>query len=158
MRARAQGNGAAKTRLLNSITAFQDQRTDHELWLEQLQGFDPSGFHSKGETEGELKTSIGDFVTLGLDEPPEEISILVPPRIHPISVDEWPSFFDEAGRLIQEVLFRERVFYGGINPALRSEAWPFLLNFFDTDSTAEERDIFRAKKRYPCAPFRKCPN
>lgn len=66
----------------------------------------------------------------------------------PISRDRWGTFFDGEGkgRLVRMDKFREEVFYSGIEPELRKEAWKFLLQFYPADSTQEDRLILTADK------------
>jgi len=60
-------------------------------------------------------------------------------RPPPLGLDDWSAFLDPEGRLKNESLFRERVFYSGVSPALRKEAWKFLLQLYPANSTAAER-------------------
>lgn len=66
----------------------------------------------------------------------------------PVSGERWSTFFDVegTGRLIHLDQFREEVFYGGVEPELRKEAWKFLLGFYPADSTQEERMILTQDK------------
>jgi hypothetical protein len=41
--------------------------------------------------------------------------------------EKFKTYFDEQGRLTKVEDFKKDVFYGGIEPTLRSEAWKFLL-------------------------------
>lgn len=43
------------------------------------------------------------------------------------------------GQIEQEFILRRIVFFGGINPELRAEVWPFLLRRYPYNSTFEER-------------------
>ncbi len=44
-----------------------------------------------------------------------------------------------AGRLVDEQQFRQRVFYSGIAPGVRREAWKFLLGLYSASDTSRER-------------------
>lgn len=70
-------------------------------------------------------------------------------RRNPVTLDEWNSFFNEDdGRLVltsREVL--DRIFHGGLEPQVRPEAWPFLLNVFPWESSSVERASIMAEKR-----------
>lgn len=61
----------------------------------------------------------------------------------PVTLEEWNGFFDKKnGKLIFTVdEVKERVFHGGFdeNDGVRKEAWLFLLNVYQWDSTADER-------------------
>lgn len=58
-----------------------------------------------------------------------------------LGMHRWRTFFDTEGegRLIHMDHFREEVFYGGVEPELRKEAWKFLLGFYPSESTQEDR-------------------
>ncbi|GMH45319.1 hypothetical protein BSKO_13276 [Bryopsis sp. KO-2023] len=66
----------------------------------------------------------------------------------PITRERWGSFFDGdgKGRLIHMDKFREQVFYSGVDPELRKEAWKFLLGFYPANSTQEDRLIMTVDK------------
>jgi hypothetical protein len=50
-----------------------------------------------------------------------------PVRPPPLGTAEWRSLFDAEGRLVAGGALRHRAFEGGLEPAVRREAWPFLL-------------------------------
>lgn len=39
------------------------------------------------------------------------------------------------------------IFFGGIDPSIRGEVWPFLLHYYSYDSTSQERETWRLQKR-----------
>ncbi|MGH0176107.1 UNVERIFIED_CONTAM: hypothetical protein FKN15_072234 [Acipenser sinensis] len=39
------------------------------------------------------------------------------------------------------------IFFGGIEPSIRGEVWPFLLRYYSCESTSEERESLRVQKR-----------
>lgn len=41
----------------------------------------------------------------------------------------------------------QAIFFGGIDPSIRGEVWPFLLLYYSYDSTSEEREAWRLQKR-----------
>ena len=43
-------------------------------------------------------------------------------------------------------LYFQAIFFGGLEPCLRHEVWPFLLHYFPFDSTFEEREQVRNDK------------
>jgi len=70
---------------------------------------------------------------------PEEI-LNAHERHREIKRQEWDSFFDHTGRLsitVNEV--KDRIFHGGLNQDIRSEAWLFLLGVFPWDTSSIER-------------------
>ncbi|XP_069047925.1 TBC1 domain family member 17 [Lepisosteus oculatus] len=61
-------------------------------------------------------------------------------------LDKWEEFMDGEGRVQNPQQIKEMIFRGGISPALRKEAWKFLLGFYPWDSTVKQReDILRQK-------------
>lgn len=83
-----------------------------------------------------IKTELGDnFIELT----PFEVSKAT--RLKPVTKIEWDSFFDHTGRLqitVDEVL--DRIFHGGLEENIRSEAWPFILKVYPWDTSNEERE------------------
>uniref|UniRef100_A0A0E0GC03 TBC1 domain family member 15 n=1 Tax=Oryza nivara TaxID=4536 RepID=A0A0E0GC03_ORYNI len=69
------------------------------------------------------------------------------PREQPLSVDEWRSFLDPEGRVMDSKALRKKVFYGGIDHVLRKEVWKFLLGYHEYDSTYAEREYLAVMKR-----------
>lgn len=73
---------------------------------------------------------------------PEEVN--KSSRRKAISLIEWQGFFDHSGRLsltVDEV--KNRIFHGGLEDAVRPEAYLFLLGVYSWDSSKEEREIQR---------------
>ncbi|KAK9947524.1 hypothetical protein M0R45_003144 [Rubus argutus] len=69
------------------------------------------------------------------------------PRQSPLGSDEWFTFLDSEGRIMDSEALRKRVFYGGVEQKLRKEVWPFLLGYHDYDSTYAEREYLKAMKK-----------
>ncbi|CAN3475815.1 GTPase-activating protein Gyp7p [Diutina catenulata] len=66
-------------------------------------------------------------------------------RRAPISEQEWASMFDSHGRLqVPEDEAKDRIFHGGLDPAVRPEAWLFLLGVYPWTSDRDERASLRA--------------
>ncbi|KAL7593841.1 hypothetical protein Lser_V15G33105 [Lactuca serriola] len=61
------------------------------------------------------------------------------PRQHPLGVEEWSSFLDYEGRIMDPDALKKRIFYGGVEHNLRKEVWAFLLGYYSYDSTYAER-------------------
>ncbi|KAF5940323.1 hypothetical protein HYC85_021490 [Camellia sinensis] len=65
----------------------------------------------------------------------------------------WPvlnnlhSAVDSEGRIIDSKALRKRIFYGGVDPGLRKEVWPFLLGYHAYDSTSAEREYLMSVKK-----------
>ncbi|CAL5386568.1 unnamed protein product [Camellia sinensis] len=65
----------------------------------------------------------------------------------------WPvlnnlhSAVDSEERIIDSKALRKRIFYGGVDPGLRKEVWPFLLGYHAYDSTSAEREYLMSVKK-----------
>ncbi|XP_074568603.1 uncharacterized protein LOC141825109 [Curcuma longa] len=68
-------------------------------------------------------------------------------RKDPLSLEEWASFFDFEGRIIDSKALKERIFYGGVEHNLRKEVWKFLLGYNEYDSTYAEREYLASEKK-----------
>lgn len=44
-------------------------------------------------------------------------------------------------------LVSQAIFFGGVDPPIRGEVWPFLLHYYSYDSTSQEREAWRLQKR-----------
>ncbi|KAI8972308.1 rab-GTPase-TBC domain-containing protein [Pilobolus umbonatus] len=68
-------------------------------------------------------------------------------RRHPVSAEEWTTFFDLTGHIQVPVsTIRSLVFRGGLDPDIRIEAWKFLLGIYPWDSTSDEREAIRQSR------------
>ena len=68
-------------------------------------------------------------------------------RMPPLDTQEWATFMDDTGRVIDMDALRKRIFHGGVDEEIRSELWKFLLGGYSADSTAAEREKLRRTKR-----------
>uniref|UniRef100_H3BEN3 TBC1 domain family member 16 n=1 Tax=Latimeria chalumnae TaxID=7897 RepID=H3BEN3_LATCH len=64
-----------------------------------------------------------------------------------LDVTTWLTHLNECGQVEEEYKLRKAIFFGGINPSLRGEVWPFLLQYYSCQSTSEEREELRVYKR-----------
>ncbi|XP_029102911.1 TBC1 domain family member 16 isoform X1 [Scleropages formosus] len=64
-----------------------------------------------------------------------------------LDVATWLRHLNHCGQVEEEYKLRKAIFFGGIDPAIRGEAWPFLLHYYSYDSTSEEREAWRLQKR-----------
>ncbi|KAK9715171.1 hypothetical protein RND81_06G147500 [Saponaria officinalis] len=69
------------------------------------------------------------------------------PRQSPLTEEEWISFLDSEGRVVDSKALRKRIFYGGVAHELRKEVWPFLLGYYDYNSTYAEREYLRSVRK-----------
>jgi len=92
----------------------------------------------QADAGSEAVTGVGSFelVDQQIDLPTAARQRIRPP---PLGLEEWSAFLDAEGRLLNEAGFRQRVFQSGLSPALRKEAWKFLLQLYPSSSTASER-------------------
>ncbi|XP_050677563.1 small G protein signaling modulator 1-like [Leptidea sinapis] len=74
------------------------------------------------------------------------LSGLVNPNIIPedgaeegLTEDMWRSLMDESGVIKNKNELFRLVYYGGVQHDIRKEVWPFLLGYYEFESTAEER-------------------
>ncbi|XP_021741767.1 TBC1 domain family member 15-like isoform X2 [Chenopodium quinoa] len=69
------------------------------------------------------------------------------PRQPPMTKEEWITFLDSEGRVVDSIELRKRIFYGGVVHELRKEVWPFLLGCYDYNSTYAEREYLRSVRK-----------
>lgn len=93
-------------------------------------------------------TSIGSFEVLGSSVEESNLPPKPVERGHILTQEDWIASFDNEGRLSPDVAreLRKRIFYGGIEPELRREAWKYLLGYYEFNSTFAEREQMRREK------------
>ncbi|XP_068194047.1 TBC1 domain family member 16 isoform X3 [Antennarius striatus] len=64
-----------------------------------------------------------------------------------LDVTVWLRHLNENGQVEEEYKLRKAIFFGGIDPSIRGEVWPFLLHYYNYDSTSQEREAWRLQKR-----------
>lgn len=69
------------------------------------------------------------------------------PRQPSFGSEEWATFLDNEGRVMDSNALRKRIFYGGVDHKLRREVWAFLLGYYAYDSTYAEREYLRSIKK-----------
>ncbi|GKV17070.1 hypothetical protein SLEP1_g27623 [Rubroshorea leprosula] len=69
------------------------------------------------------------------------------PRQPPLGSEEWATFLDSEGRVVDAKALRKRIFYGGVEHKLRREVWSFLLGYNTYESTDAEREYQRSVKK-----------
>lgn len=65
----------------------------------------------------------------------------------PISREVWESLLNELGQVEDDLALRKGIFFGGLEPEMRSTVWPFLLYCYSYQSTYEEREQIIAIRR-----------
>lgn len=71
------------------------------------------------------------------------------PEVHredPVTIEEWNSFVDPEGRIANFDSLKRRIFKGGLVHSVRSEAWKYLLGFYNFDSTNKDKMLIRKKR------------
>ncbi|XP_022732102.1 TBC1 domain family member 17-like isoform X2 [Durio zibethinus] len=69
------------------------------------------------------------------------------PRQPPLGLEEWATFLDSEGRVLDSKAVRKRIFYGGVEHQLRREVWAILLGYHTYESTYAEREYQRSIKK-----------
>ncbi|XP_024959245.1 TBC1 domain family member 15-like isoform X1 [Cynara cardunculus var. scolymus] len=69
------------------------------------------------------------------------------PRQHPLGPEEWSTFLDAEGRVVDPNALKKRIFYGGVEHNLRKEVWAFLLGYYPYNSTFAERQYAVSVKK-----------
>ncbi|XVE71486.1 hypothetical protein DITRI_Ditri10aG0154200 [Diplodiscus trichospermus] len=69
------------------------------------------------------------------------------PRQPPLGLEEWATFLDSEGRVVDSKALRKRIFYGGVEHKLRKEVWAILLGYHTYESTYAEREYQRSVKK-----------
>ncbi|XP_027423291.1 TBC1 domain family member 16 isoform X3 [Zalophus californianus] len=64
-----------------------------------------------------------------------------------LDVAAWLRHLNELGQVEEEYKLRQAIFFGGIDVSIRGEVWPFLLRYYSHESTSQEREALRARKR-----------
>ncbi|KAF6039399.1 TBC1D16 [Bugula neritina] len=65
---------------------------------------------------------------------------------HTLNNAQWKMFMNDEGQILDESNLKKTVFFGGIEPSLRREVWPFLLHYYPYESTFEQREHIRNEK------------
>ncbi|KAM4716505.1 TBC1 domain family member 16 isoform 1-T2 [Anableps anableps] len=64
-----------------------------------------------------------------------------------VDVTTWLRHLNHSGQVEEEYKLRKAIFFGGIDPSIRGEVWPFLLHYYSYDSTSQDREAWRLQKR-----------
>ncbi|KAE8657883.1 RabGAP/TBC domain-containing protein isoform 2 [Hibiscus syriacus] len=69
------------------------------------------------------------------------------PRQPPLGLEEWTSFLDSEGRVVDPKALRKRIFYGGLEHKFRKKVWALLLGYHTYESTYAEREYQKSIKK-----------
>ncbi|XP_041005955.1 TBC1 domain family member 17-like isoform X1 [Juglans microcarpa x Juglans regia] len=95
----------------------------------------------------EAATNLGTFELINCKEVDKLTLVWGKPRQPPLGPEEWFTFLDSEGRVMDSKALRKRIFYGGLEHGLRKEAWAFVLGYHLYDSTYAERQYLRLIKK-----------
>ncbi|KAB2024051.1 hypothetical protein ES319_D06G061100v1 [Gossypium barbadense] len=68
-------------------------------------------------------------------------------RQSPLGLEEWATFLDSEGRVVDPKALRKRIFYGGVEHKFRKEVWAILLGYHSYESTYAEREYQKSIKK-----------
>nr|XP_022906269.1 TBC1 domain family member 15-like isoform X2 [Onthophagus taurus] len=69
------------------------------------------------------------------------------PRSRPLTKEQWIALQDCHGRIEDVETTKLTIFRGGVTPELRTKVWKYLLNYFDWDSTQQDREnVYKIKE------------
>lgn len=77
----------------------------------------------------------------------DKLTIWGQPRQPPLGSEEWATFLDAEGRVVDSKALRKRIFYGGLEHETRNEVWKLLLGYYEYDSTYAEREYIASVKK-----------
>ncbi|KAG8372698.1 hypothetical protein BUALT_Bualt12G0093800 [Buddleja alternifolia] len=139
------------------VTRFARETTSQLFRDSPMDGFTPN----EGRKHGQL-SPVYHQVTPSNDSPkvPDEVSVASDPvefdklslvwgkpRQSPLGQEEWTTFLDAEGRVMDSKALKKRIFYGGVEHNLRNEVWTFLLGYHAYDSTYAEREYLMSVKK-----------
>lgn len=64
-----------------------------------------------------------------------------------VDLDVWIQVLNPEGQIEDDLTLRKGIFFGGLDPTLRTVVWPFLLHCFPYTSTYDEREQAQAMRR-----------
>nr|XP_053629773.1 TBC1 domain family member 16-like [Cherax quadricarinatus] len=60
--------------------------------------------------------------------------------------ETWITYFNEEGQIEDDLALRRAIFFGGVEPELRANVWPFLLHYYDFRTTFDQRQAIMEEK------------
>ncbi|XP_027071026.1 uncharacterized protein [Coffea arabica] len=103
--------------------------------------------HRNENRDEEAATNVGVFELVNCKELDKLSLVWGKPRQPPLGPEEWATFLDSEGRVMDEKALKKRIFYGGVEHSLRKELWPCLLEYHAYDSTYAEREYLVSVKK-----------
>ncbi|XP_021276020.1 TBC1 domain family member 17 isoform X2 [Herrania umbratica] len=103
--------------------------------------------YRKHNHDDEAATNVGTFELIDIKEFDKLSLVWGKPRQPPLGLEEWATFLDSEGRVVDSKALKKRIFYGGIEHKLRREVWAILLGYHTYESTYAEREYLRSIKK-----------
>ncbi|KAG0712996.1 TBC1 domain family member 16 [Chionoecetes opilio] len=63
-----------------------------------------------------------------------------------LDADAWVPYFNEDGQIEDDLALRRAIFFGGVEPQLRANVWPFLLHYYDFRTSFLQRQAVMEDK------------
>lgn len=129
----------------NRLLSGMDNTEENYLHTEN----DQHGSAQAIKPEKEMDNSVESQPAVSLDalQPDQPTLIWGKPRQPPLGSDEWATFLDLEGRVVDSKALKERIFHGGMEHGIRQEVWKFLLGYYKFDSTNAERQYLSLIKK-----------
>ncbi|XP_075489639.1 uncharacterized protein LOC142528471 isoform X1 [Primulina tabacum] len=104
-------------------------------------------FSRKQSFGEEAATNVGIFELINVKEVDKLLLVWGKPRQPPLRHEEWATFSDLKGRILDSETLRKRIFYGGMEHDMRKEVWKFLLGYHSYYSTYAEMEYLVSIKK-----------
>ncbi|KAH8966914.1 hypothetical protein BDL97_03G051800 [Sphagnum fallax] len=101
----------------------------------------------KSDAEEQAATNVGTFELVDGTQNDSPALVWGRARPPPLGNEEWMTFLDSEGRVMDPRALKKRIFYGGVEQKLRHVVWKFLLGYYNFDSTHTMRKALVVKKR-----------
>ncbi|KAE8669192.1 RabGAP/TBC domain-containing protein isoform 2 [Hibiscus syriacus] len=138
------------------VTRFARETTSQLFWETHSNGFGPLERRKSNESPLNYSHEPSDdadkvAVQSPVDPDPlefEKLSLVWgKPRQPPSGLEDWATFLDSEGRVVDSKALRKRIFYGGVEHKLRKEVWAILLGYYSYESTYAERNDQRSVEK-----------
>jgi len=131
-------------RISQAATAKEDDMKE-QVEKEKVKDTDIEKVRKSADEEA--STNVGTFELVDGTQNESPALVWGRARPPPLGHEEWDTFKDREGRVVDPKALKKLVFYGGVEPDLRPELWKFLLGYYKFDSTYAEREYLVASKR-----------
>ncbi|TYI79351.1 hypothetical protein E1A91_D05G016600v1 [Gossypium mustelinum] len=136
------------------VTKFAREATSQLFWETPSNAFSlfERGSSNLSATDSSQKPR-DDVLELPVPVPPDPLELdklslaWGKPRQPPLGLEEWATFLDSEGRVVDSKALRKRIFYGGVEHKLRKEVWEILLGYQSYESTYAEKEYQRSNRK-----------